>query len=127
MLLGLAPIFVQHAFMSTPQTSLCNDAGDKFEGQGQYEYVDGSTYVGEWKAGKKHGQVSAATVLPTVWCCCMVLLPTVCFCCMALLHCQPISLQKAAAFMWLAYMLQPLLGSMLAGLLLPHFPYGLCP
>lgn len=32
-------------------------AGDKFEGQGQYEYVNGSTYVGEWKAGKKHGQV----------------------------------------------------------------------
>ena len=32
-------------------------AEDKFDGQGQYEYPDGSTYVGQWRAGKKHGQV----------------------------------------------------------------------
>lgn len=34
-------------------------ADDKFSGEGQYRYADGSTYVGAWKAGKKHGQVSA--------------------------------------------------------------------
>ena len=40
-------------------------AGDKFEGQGQYEYVDGSTYVGAWKGGKKHGEVDN-TLLPVI-------------------------------------------------------------
>ncbi len=28
---------------------------DKFEGQGQYRYPDGSVYTGGWKAGKKEG------------------------------------------------------------------------
>ncbi len=28
---------------------------DKFEGQGKYQYVDGSCYVGAWAGGRKHG------------------------------------------------------------------------
>ena len=28
---------------------------DVFEGEGAYEYPDGSCYVGSWAAGKKHG------------------------------------------------------------------------
>jgi hypothetical protein len=26
-----------------------------FEGQGTYEYPDGSCFVGQWQSGKKHG------------------------------------------------------------------------
>lgn len=29
--------------------------GDKFDGQGQYRYPDGSVYTGGWRGGKKDG------------------------------------------------------------------------
>ena len=36
--------------------------GDKFEGTGTYRYSAGSTYMGGWKAGKKHGKVTMLAV-----------------------------------------------------------------
>jgi len=53
--------FGQLCFLDTGAKYLGNFQADKFHGQGDNTWADGSRYVGQWRNGQKHGQGTFTT------------------------------------------------------------------